>query len=160
MDRASGSGVFARDPDALLDLIELDLTEELLNRVNQENPETQPPTGWRIEGTLREFPKFPQRDIWFGYPLHWVDREGLLKGCKPWNGLTPYRMEKERSKSKEKRKSERRQSIETAFEACFLNGTVTVKDISEYLGVTEKTVRNRLKEHRGFSVKEGIIEKL
>lgn len=32
MDRASGSGVFARDPDALLDLIELDLTEELLKQ--------------------------------------------------------------------------------------------------------------------------------
>ena len=29
MDRASGSGVFARDPDAMLDLIELDVTEEL-----------------------------------------------------------------------------------------------------------------------------------
>ncbi len=29
MDRASGSGVFARDPDAMLDMIELDTTEEL-----------------------------------------------------------------------------------------------------------------------------------
>ena len=29
MDRASGSGVFARDPDAMLDLTELELTEEL-----------------------------------------------------------------------------------------------------------------------------------
>ena len=29
MDRASGSGVFARDPDALLDLTELELTKEL-----------------------------------------------------------------------------------------------------------------------------------
>lgn len=29
MDRASGSGVFARDPDALMDLTELDLTPEL-----------------------------------------------------------------------------------------------------------------------------------
>ncbi|NEW06366.1 hypothetical protein GK047_10115 [Paenibacillus sp. SYP-B3998] len=27
MDRASGSGVFARDPDALIDLVELDVTE-------------------------------------------------------------------------------------------------------------------------------------
>lgn len=35
MDRASGSGVFARDPDALLDLIELDVTEEL--RKQREN---------------------------------------------------------------------------------------------------------------------------
>ena len=29
MDRASGSGVFARDPDALIDLVELELTEEI-----------------------------------------------------------------------------------------------------------------------------------
>ena len=27
MDRASGSGVFARDPDAMLDMIELELPE-------------------------------------------------------------------------------------------------------------------------------------
>lgn len=32
MDRASGSGVFARDPDALLDLIELPLTKELMEQ--------------------------------------------------------------------------------------------------------------------------------
>lgn len=30
MDRASGSGVFARDPDALIDLVELELTEDLI----------------------------------------------------------------------------------------------------------------------------------
>ena len=30
MDRASGSGVFARDPDALVDLVELDLNEDLV----------------------------------------------------------------------------------------------------------------------------------
>lgn len=35
IDRASGSGVFARDPDAVLDLIELETTEELM--VQQEN---------------------------------------------------------------------------------------------------------------------------
>ena len=29
MDRASGSGVFARDPDAQLDIIELEMTEEV-----------------------------------------------------------------------------------------------------------------------------------
>lgn len=32
MDRASGSGVFARDPDALLDLIQLETTETLLKQ--------------------------------------------------------------------------------------------------------------------------------
>lgn len=32
MDRASGSGVFARDPDAMLDMIELELSEEALKQ--------------------------------------------------------------------------------------------------------------------------------
>lgn len=40
MDRASGSGVFARDPDALLDLIELDIPpqsrDEMVNRATRE----------------------------------------------------------------------------------------------------------------------------
>lgn len=38
MDRASGSGVFARDPDALLDLTELEVTDNLYKQ--QENAET------------------------------------------------------------------------------------------------------------------------
>ena len=35
MDRASGSGVFARDPDALLDMTELTLTDDVIKQ--QEN---------------------------------------------------------------------------------------------------------------------------
>lgn len=60
MDRASGSGVFARDVDALLDIIELELP-----------PERQRAgvTAWRIEGTLREFPSFEPVDVWFNYPM-------------------------------------------------------------------------------------------
>lgn len=33
MDRASGSGVFARDPDAMLDMVELDLTDALCKQL-------------------------------------------------------------------------------------------------------------------------------
>lgn len=32
MDRASGSGVFARDPDALIDLVELEVTDEIMKQ--------------------------------------------------------------------------------------------------------------------------------
>ena len=37
MDRASGLGVFARDPDALLDLIELPVSEELRKQGGQQS---------------------------------------------------------------------------------------------------------------------------
>lgn len=36
MDRASGSGVFARDPDAILDLVQLEISEGLLNQQKDE----------------------------------------------------------------------------------------------------------------------------
>lgn len=57
MDRASGSGVFARDPDALLDLTELDLTDEIKKMRNSKA---------RIRGierALNEFSPGWQQDV-------------------------------------------------------------------------------------------------
>lgn len=55
MDRASGSGVFARDPDALLDMVELDASDELEARAEQREltrymvgwMDANGPEGWR-----------------------------------------------------------------------------------------------------------------
>lgn len=62
MDRASGSGVFARDPDALIDLVEI------------ERENTEDHTAWRVEGTLREFPKFEPFTVYFDLknPCHYL----------------------------------------------------------------------------------------
>ena len=55
MDRASGSGVFARDVDALLDITELELPPD--RRRDGVH------SSWRIEGTLREFASFDPVDV-------------------------------------------------------------------------------------------------
>lgn len=68
MDRASGSGVFARDPDAQLDMIELELTDEVKNFVRDGNA-----TGWRLESSLREFPNIVP--VLYGF---------LQNGKHPW----------------------------------------------------------------------------
>ncbi len=47
MDRASGSGVFARDPDALIDLVELEVTEALLKQ--EENKATCAVYKWFLQ---------------------------------------------------------------------------------------------------------------
>jgi len=47
-----GSGVFARDPDAQLDMIELELSEELKTKIGESDI---PITAWRMESSLREF---------------------------------------------------------------------------------------------------------
>lgn len=214
MDRASGSGVFARDPDAILDLIELDVTDELLKqetnkyicdvcaaylnglyeeweddvsqddlcsqvqmmtyckkklfkkqyeelneRVRLAEQQARARTAWRIEGTLREFPKFEPVNVWFNYPVHCIDRVGVLKDIQPEAEKAPWQKAIGKRKTPADKKKERKQAIETAYEACGINENVTVEDLAEYMAVTEKTVRNRLKEYGGFVIEEGNVRK-
>lgn len=214
MDRASGSGVFARDPDALLDLIELELNEDILkqetnkaickvcekwlaryvsnwkdevslddlcsqsamiehcknmlesaeyNSMQLELFETEKAvksyTAWRIEGTLREFPKFEPLNLWFNYPIHKLDDVGSLKDINTENNVVGWKKNFRKKKTQEQQKKDRKQSLETAFEACGIDGKVTVGAIAEYMGTTEKTVRNRIKEHGGFWVDGSEIGK-
>lgn len=214
MDRASGSGVFARDPDALLDLIELETSEELMKQeenkaicdvcmqylnahytdweddvsqddmcssvrmleyckkkvpsgqdgllnqmVNDIRKKVKEKTAWRIEGTLREFPKFPAVNVWFNYPVHYFDRIGVLNDVQPDADKPSWQRAMDKRKPKEQKSKERKESIITAFEACEINENVTVKDLAEYLGVSEKTIRNRVKEHGGFEIEGSTVRK-
>ena len=61
----------------------------------------------------------------------------------------------QKRKPKEAKAKERKDSIALAFEACGIDGKVTVSALAEYMGVTDKTVRNRLKENGGFWIDEG-----
>lgn len=210
MDRASGSGVFARDPDALLDLIELEINENLINqesnkavcklcmdwlkkygkedlasqddecsevqmlaicRLNLKNvyesiieevavvrKRVASMTAWRIEGTLREFPKFSPIDLWFDYPVHRVDRVGVLKDIQ-LDEQPSWKKAMVKRKDPEEKKKERNSSIETAYAACGIDGEITVTALAEYMGVGEKTVRRHIKEHGGFWIKDGVVNK-
>lgn len=210
MDRASGSGVFARDPDALLDLIELPVNEDLrkqevnnavgracaaaleragkLAEVSQDDlcseraamaaceaalgaqgyqdllpgieaarRAAEGRTAWRIDGTLREFPKFPPVNLWFDFPVHRGDESGVLADIDPEGEVSPWQKAMKSRKPKEVKAKERKASIETAFEACSFGEEITLGDLAEYLGVSEDTVRRRLKEHGGFYVASGKV---
>lgn len=215
MDRASGSGVFSRDPDALLDLTELEITESLF--IQQENAEiceaakgwisrfhkldevcsqddmlsakamveiarktltdrsfmlmmqevdkakkaVRARRAWRVEGTLREFKALDPVDLWFSYPVHILDESGVLGDCE-FDGdrnskNSPYGKNFSKKKSKEEKKEERLEALETAFSGVEENGRAEIKDIADYLGVTEKTVRNHLKEHGGFWINDNQV---
>ncbi|MEG1391238.1 MAG: HTH domain-containing protein, partial [Angelakisella sp.] len=116
-------------------------------------------TAWRVEGTLREFPKFPPINMWFDYPVHTIDHTGAMKDMQPDNEQPSWQRAISKRKPKETKEKERKGSIETAFEACGIDEKVTVSALSEYMGVSEKTVRNRIKEHGGFWIDEGNVGK-
>ena len=209
MDRASGSGVFARDPDALLDLIELEVNDELraqqendavcavcrqeleraglLDRVEPDDQYTQRTiltacenllgdafvpgfkkvqearkkagslTAWRIEGTLREFPKFPPVNVWFRYPVHQADTVGVLADIDPEAPAQTWKKNFKKKRTPEDRKKDRRNELEMAFGACSIDGDVTLPALAQCMGMSEKTVRNRIKEHGGFWIDEGVV---
>lgn len=74
-DRASGSGVFARDPDASIDFLELKVPEE-------EHAEFPSMTAWKMECTLREFAKPLPKYLWFEWPIHKLDESKSLQNMK------------------------------------------------------------------------------
>lgn len=211
MDRASGSGVFARDPDALLDLIELEPTEALLKQENNKavcaacklyldshyawqddlslddlcsssamlayckerltrnqmmevdalieeaRSDVKIRTAWRIEGTLREFPKFEPVNAWFDYPVHRTDSTGSLSDIQPEDEKQQYKKNFSKKRTPEELKKDRKEALETAFEAQNLNGEVTLKDLMEFTGKSEDTVRRHIKEHGGFWIDDGKV---
>lgn len=204
MDRASGSGVFARDPDALLDMIELPISEQLRkteedkavcavckdwlrrfisdydSEISQDDEQSrsrmmehcsnhlkrnsidlmqkdiaaairqvQTRTAWRLDGTLREFPKFPAVNVWFDYPIHRSDTLGVLKDIDPDNVHDP-RKNLGRKKTKAENAIDRKNTIEIAFEGCQKDGLTTVKELAETIGKSVDTVYHYLDEHGGF----------
>ena len=172
MDRASGSGVFARDPDALLDLIELETTDALLKQeenkavcdvcidwlkhydnglidgISQDDmcssaqmldycreklksldfkamnvgvqkavDKARKKTAWRIEGTLREFPRFEPVNLWFDYPIHRMDESGALQDIGPEDERPLWQKGKEaRKKQAEAQRKDKQTKYTIAIE--------------------------------------------
>lgn len=146
MDRASGSGVFARDADALLDMIQLNTSEQV----------GLPGTAWRIEGTLREFEPFKPLNVWFEYPVHRIDDSGELDKLTPDCDKAPWQKGQE---TQRKRKEAKKAQLEDAYNACLMNGKVTVSNLAEYMGITERSVRRYLKDDDAFDFVNGIVTK-
>lgn len=213
MDRASGSGVFARDPDALLDLIELDTTEALMKQeenkavcvacrqyldahykwqddlsqddllssvqmlayckehldkwqykalerqIEAAKARVKTLTAWRIEGTLREFPKFDPVNLWFDYPAHRLDDVGSLKDIQPDEEKPQWKKAIEKRKTPAQRKLERRKSLEAAMEGSNFGDAPSLADLAEFLGISERAARDRVKEHGDYEIQDGIVRK-
>ena len=220
MDRASGSGVFARDPDALLDMLELHISDEMRERlearavgsfcegfmdanagrlgvgwrsdvpdevlsaggerlmaacrtaVQAAEPSWERPfldgvvaarrraramTAWRVEGTLREFPRFEPVNMLFDYPMHVVDRAGMLADASPEGeelGRADYRAQgRERKARNDARKQEAKlAALREGMAACAEDGVdATVANVVERMPevdgrqVTKATVQSWVK---------------
>lgn len=162
-DRSSGSGVFARDPDALLDLIELNMDEDrrkaavpLIQEVGYKICPTM--SAWRIEGTLREFPPLAGTDIFFSHPVHFKDEWQVLKDAEPDSELPSWGGRKRGNKEKTLTGTE---ALEAAYNACKFHDAdepAMLGDIVDCAGVTEATIKRWLKNTSRFVLgKDNVV---
>ena len=149
MDRASGSGVFARDPDAQLDMIQLELTEDMMNNVRDGSS-----TAWRLESSLREFPNIIPVNFWFEYPIHRIDDANSLRTMPAQGSQAAGRVKNTHSKTAAVATEEFR----TAFQILNVDGSVSVQDMMDYFKISDKTVYARIKKSGGeFRLEKGRI---
>jgi hypothetical protein len=108
---------------------------------------------------MREFPQFTPVNLWFSYPIHKVDTEDILKDVEAEGEKPQWKRAIDKRKPKETKRQKRLKSLEVAYEACTINGEVTISALEEYLDVAKNTVKNYIKEHEGFEYDNGICYK-
>ena len=152
IDRSSGSGVFGRAPDAVLDMTELVLEPGTLEMARQVHSlaATSRLTGWRVSFTLREFAPRDPLDVWFSFPLHKVDDTGLLGECKPnYGGVSEAR--KLRTEAENLGKVASLDAVcDKLMREADGAGFVVRDDVTRALGWTTNTVNRWLDQSRRF----------
>ena len=110
-------------------------------------------TAWRIEGTLREFGRFEPVNLWFDYPVHRLDT-GLLEDLQPeadFRSMGKQGAAKRWGAGKDKATKKAGPSqLSQAFNACTMDGQVTLYAMAEYLDLKPATVKRRLREAGGY----------
>lgn len=121
--------------------------------------------GWRPEGPSRELDwdsTIGGKDDRIVVDKGWIEEVEIQEPDDNWQPaqqlityLETLFEAAEKRKDPEVKKKERVNAIEIAFEALSGEGeTVTTEDLAEHMGVTNRTVFRRLKDHGGFQTEK------
>ena len=99
-------------------------------------------SAWRVEGTLREFPKFPPVNLWFDYPTHRVDLSGALGDIQPETDKPLWQKATERRKEQaQKTKEKKLNSFEIEFSNIEIEGReVPAQELADKLETPSRTL--------------------
>jgi RecA-family ATPase len=158
IDRGSGSGVFARDPDAIVDLSILSIDRETEHLVASHLQSHEMPM--KMEFNLREFMSPDPINLWFSFPLHIIDDAHILDGA-----AVEGSREANLAKSPNRTSSfERKRILDESFESVVrADGTAKFSDMynSPVCSVTHKTLRGYLKEFvEEYSYEDGYVKRI
>ena len=126
IDRGSGSGVFSRDADAICDISNLSPGKEILEIINSKMQDGEKPM--QISFVLRDFKDVEPMNIWFRFPLHFVDDAGLLDGA-PIKGSREDNLNQSPKRTSE---NDRKTTLDMAFSMCAENGVASLDDMADW----------------------------
>lgn len=178
MDRASGSGVFARDPDAIITLTDIerdqnqqqyleDHLENLLPDWRARDGESSQQarnriiegiTGWRVDMTLREFQSPQPFNVWWAWPTHVMDTDGILQEGHIKGEATAEEWKDKGVEFQRKKREGNVLKLEMAFQdLCKEKGTNTikVKELVDDLGASRNSVKNWISESENLERDDG-----
>jgi len=122
IDRGSGSGVFGRYVDAMLDLMPLELSEDAEIAFMQQFPFNDRAVPMRLNFVLREFADPGAREVAFDFPLI-VPIDGLEdspeKGTKEAGRILGTRRTRQKYDEARKRKDD---AVQVAYDQCVCEG--------------------------------------
>lgn len=162
MDRGSGSGVFARDADAIIDFSSLVLDpneKEMLGALTGKLDAT--PIPLRLEMVLRSFRSPDPLDLFFEFPLHVVDDSGILKNAAIEGSPEANR---KMSPNNQKSDSEKKEMLDICFESVSKpDGTAKFSDMynSPFCEVGRDALKRYvLKFSDEYEFKNGVVRRL
>ena len=151
IDRGSGSGIFARQADAILDLSELDMDDDFRDEYGIDDSWT----AYQIEYVTREFKRPKSLKVIFKYPLHEIDDSGILKDLYPIGDIRNAQRKNPKQASIEDRYN---RFVEAFFEVSTDGGkTAKLDDVCKKTKVGAGTIRNNIKEIGGYYISYSII---
>lgn len=154
IDRASGSGVFGRWFDSVVDLSALHIPDGVAEQ--SRTPESVP---MRLEFDLRDFKQPKPLSIWWHYPVHIPDASGELDGLlvdgDPRGNLAQY----QGGQTDEQRQAQRDADMARAISAILADGREpTVKAVADELGVSDRSVRGWLDKSTTIAKNGKVLE--
>jgi RecA-family ATPase len=157
IDRGAGSGVIARDADAIIDLAYLDpgddpnaLLAEVLSKKHKP---------MQMAFILRDFESPEDSNVFFKFPIHFFDTEHLLDGA-PVEGSRDANLQKSPKRTTEER---RRRTLDEIFEAVQMDGAAALKDMNKYADgkPSPRTLRRYVEEFSDdYLLENGVVTKV
>lgn len=161
MDRGSGSGVFARDADAIVDFSGLVLdpnAKELVKVLTGDL--SHDPVPLQMEMILRSFATPEPERMFFEFPLHVIDSAHVLDGAAVEGSAEANRMQ---SPNNQKSDSEKKEIVDACFESVARpDGTARFSDMynSPLCEVSDTTLKRYLLIFRDdYEFDKGIVKR-